>query len=202
MITPDINNLNVRDIVKEIERESLDVYLFLKKQFERGPIVQNYLFQFVFRSFYGLDRAGLTPEFKKEYFELMEKCRTSNHIDLSALLKHLNKIQNRKGQKTLQFSFITKLANIVDDDYPLYDSKVAKVFKLIPPSSNKSTNDRINEFLESYEKLKNYYHELLNGNVCAPIFASFHEMHPNDILSQIPPLKLLDFFFWSWGTQL
>ena len=175
MITPDINNLNVCDIVKGIERESLDVYLFLKEEIERGPIVQNYLFQFVFRSFYGLDRAGLTPEFKKEYFKLMEECRTSNHIDLSALLKDLDEIQNRKGQKTLQFSFITKLANTVDDDYPLYDSQVAKVFKFILSSSNKPTNDRINEFSESYEKLKNYYHELLllNGNVCAPIFASF-----------------------------
>src|SRR5208283_5836342 len=148
MIRPDINNLNVCDIVKGIERESLDVYLFLKQQIKSGPIVQNYLFQFVFRSFYGLDSAGLTPEFKKEYFKQMEECRTSNDLDLRPLLKHLYEIQNRKRKKTLQFSFITKLANTVDDDYPLYDSHIAKVFKFILPSSNKPIKERLTEFLE------------------------------------------------------
>jgi hypothetical protein len=204
MIRPDINNLcaNARQIVEGIERESLDVYLFLKEQFNSGPILQNYLFQFVYRSFYRLDNAGLTPEFKTEYFKLMEECRSSNCFDLTTIAKHLYEIQNRKKQKTLQFSFITKLANTINDDYPLYDSEVAKIFSFNAPYTYKPMEERLTAYLDFYDNLKNYYHELLNGNVCAPIFASFQETYPNDILSRIPRLKLLDFFFWSAGKKI
>ena len=50
-----------------VGRESVDVYLFLCDEFARGPVTQNYLFQFVYCSFYRLDNAGLTPEFKFSY---------------------------------------------------------------------------------------------------------------------------------------
>jgi hypothetical protein len=33
------------------------------------------VFQFTFRSFYRLDNAGLTPEFKSKYFALLEESR-------------------------------------------------------------------------------------------------------------------------------
>jgi hypothetical protein len=193
---PDINNLcaNARQIVEGIERESLDVYLFLKQQFNSGPILQNYLFQFVYRSFYRLDNAGLTPEFKTEYFRLMEECRSSNCLDLTTLAKHLYEIRNRQKQKTL--------ANTINDDYPLYDSGVAKIFGFNVPYNYKPMEERLTAYLEFYDNLKNYYHELLSGEDSAPIFASFQETYPNDILSRIPRLKLLDFFIWSAGKKI
>jgi len=161
MIRPDINNLcaNARQIVEGIEKESLDVYLFLKEQFNSGPIFQNYLFQFVYRSFYRLDNAGLTPEFKTEYFKLMEECRSSNCLDLTTIAKHLYEIYNRKKQKTLQFSFITKLANTINDDYPLYDSEVAKIFSFNAPYTYKPMEERLTAYLDFYDNLKNYYHK-------------------------------------------
>lgn len=203
MIRPDINNLcaEANSIIRSIEKESLDVYLFLREQFKNGSILTNYLFQFVYRSFYRLDNAGLTPEFKSEYFRLMEDCRSSNCLDLGSLSKKLYEIPNRKGQNSLQFSFITKLANTIDDDYPIYDSEVSKIFCFRPPYSDKkkSVDDRLIIFLQFYDDFKKYYHELLNSNSCAPIFASFHETYPDDKYSRIPRLKVLDFFFWAAG---
>lgn len=203
MIRPDINNLcaDAHLIIGSIEKESLDVYLFLREQFKIGPILTNYLFQFVYRSFYRLDNAGLTPEFKSEYFRLMEDHRSSNCLDLGSLSKKLYEIPNRKGQKSLQFSFITKLANTVDDDYPIYDSAISKIFCFRPPYSDKkkSVDNRLILFLKFYDDLKKYYHELLNGNSCAPIFACFYETYSDENYSRIPRLKVLDFFFWAAG---
>lgn len=201
MIKPDINSLcdNAHSIIRGIERESLDVYLFLKEQFNKGPILKNYLFQFVYRSFYRLDNAGLTPEFKSEYFRSMDEFRSLKYLDLRSLSKCLYEIPNRKDQKSLQFSFVTKLANTIDDDYPIYDSEVAKIFSFHPPYAYKTVDERLTVYLEFYKNLKNYYHELLNGNACETIFTCFHETYPDDNYSKIPLLKLLDFFFWSAG---
>ena len=62
-----INN-NAQAIVNNISHESIDVYNFLRTQFDITNVAENYLFQFVYRSFYRLDNAGLTAQFKTEYF--------------------------------------------------------------------------------------------------------------------------------------
>lgn len=44
-----INNQN--EILSKIDKESISVYLYLKKEYEKGSIKDNKVFQFVFRSF-------------------------------------------------------------------------------------------------------------------------------------------------------
>ena len=75
------------EIIRNIDQESIDVYNFLKKEFNESNIIENYLFQFVFRSFYRIDNAGLTPEFKKEYFEILEHNRNENQFDFEKVLR-------------------------------------------------------------------------------------------------------------------
>ena len=130
MRSPDFTSLidQCEAVVERIERESVDVYLFLAAQFERGPVHDNSLFQFVYRSFYRLDNAGLTPKFKKEYFQCMQDARGSSSVDVEAIARKLYPIPNRKGQESLQFSFVTKLANTIDCKYPIYDGEIARYF--------------------------------------------------------------------------
>ena len=75
-------------------------------------------------AFYRLDNAGLTPEFKSKYFMLLEESRNLPEVYLRNLVKELYAIPNLKGQQSLQFSFVTKLANTVNRQYPIYDSEV------------------------------------------------------------------------------
>ena len=106
------------EIIENIDQESVDVYNFLKKEFNESNVNENYLFQFVFRSFYRIDNAGLTPEFKKEYFEILEENRNEKQFDFEKVLRRLFSFPNRKGQNTLQFSFATKMFNTIDDKMP------------------------------------------------------------------------------------
>jgi hypothetical protein len=114
MKRPDLDALRegAQIIVQAIGKEALVVYLFLLDEFDRGPVDQNCLFQFVYRSFYGLDNAGLTPEFHSAYFKYMEDARSKSEVDLTKIVKELRKYPNRKGQPSLQFSFATKLGNL------------------------------------------------------------------------------------------
>jgi hypothetical protein len=64
---------NAERVVRAIGHEAVDVYGFLSEQFACGPEAGNYAFQFVYRSFYRLDSAGLTSEFKSKYFVMLEE---------------------------------------------------------------------------------------------------------------------------------
>jgi len=158
MTSPDLAALkeNAQVIVEAVGREAVDVYLFLSDAFARGPVTQNCLFQFVYRSFYRLDNAALTPEFKAEYFECMEDARSGLKVDLAAIVKKLYKLPNLKGQASLQFSFVTKLANTINPNYPIYDAKVAKCFGFKAPANNKPFDTRLQEYLVFYDL--NYAH--------------------------------------------
>lgn len=116
-------------ILSNIDKESIDVYLFLKKEYKKGNINNNLLFQFLFRSYYRLDNAGLSSKLKKRYFELLAK----KEQDLTKILLELYKIHTLKGKNSVQFSFATKLLHTIDNKKPISDTEVLRVFhKNIP----------------------------------------------------------------------
>lgn len=200
MENPDIKKLSqeARKIVSAIDIESILVYLFIKDKFKEHQGPSDPLFHFVYRSFYRLDNAGLTSQFKTEYFRCLERCRDSNKVDLQGVTRELYKYPNLKGQNSLQFSFVTKLANTIDENYPIYDSEIARVFHFKPPYHYLSFEERLSVFINFYANLKNYYSELLLNNSFDEVFSCFYRQFP-DNAAKISKIKLIDFFFWSAG---
>jgi hypothetical protein len=191
-------NENAQVIVDAIGRESVDVYLFLSDEFARGPVTQNCLFQFVYRSFYRLDNAGLTPEFKSAYFECMEEARACLEVDLAAIVEKLHKIPNRKGQASLQFSFVTKLANTINPNYPIYATEVAKCFGFRPPYNYKDSDTRLQEYLAFYESLRKFYKEVTIQGSMKELVGLFERTY-SPAACRVPAVRVLDFIFWSAG---
>ena len=113
---------NKKLILDNFDKESIYVYEFLQKQFNKNgtDITNDYVFQFVFRSYYRLDNAGLTSNFKTKYFELMEK----NEVNLKEILSELYEFETLRNKKTIQFSFATKLLHTIDASNPIFDSKM------------------------------------------------------------------------------
>lgn len=189
---------NAEQAVRSVEQEAVDVYGFLAEQFARGSIVDNRVYQFVYRSFYRLDNAGLTPEFKSKYFILLENSRGREEVDLKALTKELYAIPNRKGQLSLQFSFVTKLANSVNSRYPIYDGEVARALDFHSPQPSKPFEVRFDEFMVFYADLRDTYNEILSRNLLEGPRQMFREIYSAPV-DRIPDIKVLDFIFWSAG---
>ena len=55
---------NQKRIIDALGEEPFAVYSFLSSECARGGVDKNPLFQFVYRSYYRLDNAGLTSDFK------------------------------------------------------------------------------------------------------------------------------------------
>jgi len=90
-------------IISNISKESIDVFDFIKFEYGKTDVSSNSLFQFVYRSFYRLDNAGLTDEFKIKYFYLMQEYRNKHHFDFENILRQLKAVRNLQDQETFQF---------------------------------------------------------------------------------------------------
>jgi len=187
--------LNSAAIIDNLNQESIDVYNFLKKEFLQSDVTTNYVFQFVYRSYYRLDNAGLTPRFKSEYFKIMQEERNKANQDLKGVLKRLYAFQNLRNQDNFQFSFVTKLFNTIDNNLPIYDSEVARVFGYCWPYQN-DFDIKYNKLKEQLEFITEAYNAIISEDFVKPATDLFDAKFPNHQLSD---MKRLDFIVWSAG---
>jgi hypothetical protein len=200
--TEEIINLienKAQEIIGNISNESIDVYNFLKTQFDNTNVTENYLFQFVYRSFYRLDNAGLTTQFKTEYFNLMHEYRQLDNFDFASTLHRLFEIANYQRQNTFQFSFVTKMQNTINNNKPIYDNEVAKVFSFNRPKQSITFNDKLDFFLNQLLIIDQTYITIIINNRLQNIITLFDNKFQLNNLGQI---KKLDFIFWSAGKLI
>ncbi|MDK2065432.1 hypothetical protein PT447_10890 [Aliarcobacter butzleri] len=192
---------NHEQAIQRLNIESFDVYTFLNEQFKTTEdITKNYLFQFVFRSFYRLDNAGLTPELKSRYFELLQEYR-NKPIDLKAICLDLSNFKTRKDLNSIQFSFATKLANTIDCNYPIYDSEVIRLFNFKQPYYLKDKNEKIDKYLEQYDHILFTTKELILNEEINIILNSLNNFF-GESSAKMGKIKKLDTLMWGVGKVL
>jgi hypothetical protein len=194
----DIIKTKEKNVIDNLEHESIDVYNFLQTEFKKQAVDQNYLFQFVYRSFYRLDNAGLSKEFKDTYFRIMEECRNQTVDDLTEIIMRLYQIKRLKGDNSVQFSFATKLMNTIQPDYPIYDSEVATVFNF-PTDCIGDLDKRIGRYIGQHATIIETYREIIQDNLLKSSIDMFDDKFKNNRLSSN---KKLDFIVWSTGKLL
>lgn len=169
--------------------ESIRVYEWLEAhKAEPG----NPVFQFVFRSYYRIDNAGLTTDWKVRYFEFLSQ----REGGLRTILDGLYYIPTTRKVKSLQFSFATKLLHTLDSSQPIYDSKVADLLGL-PVKKGKDFAANINTCVDVYEKLREAQQQLLLDEGVKGRIAALKACYNSWISDE----KALDFLLWSIGKR-
>lgn len=196
-ITAHINN-TAAEIIDNLAYESIEVHKYLMQRFSTTNVVEDLPFQFLYRSFYRLDNAGLTSDFKAAYFKILEEERSGITPDIKAILIKLKDFRNKKNQENVQFSFATKLANTINSSYPIYDSEVASVFGYSRPPEKKF-NEKVDKYLIQFEQIREAYQAILMNELLKPAIRLFDAKFKDHSLSE---MKRLDFIFWSAGKLL
>ncbi|WP_128330116.1 hypothetical protein [Apibacter sp. HY039] len=156
---------NSDKIITEIKFKNIEIYRFLKYQFRTTDVKENFsLFQRYYCEYYGLNKIGLTWEFKKENFSILEEYKNKKDFNFSDVLQRLYVIPNVKGQNTFQFSLTTRMLNMLDKDMLIYTNEVIKMFGFSRPSSALSFNKKFEAYMSQYEIVKDTYNEILNKN--------------------------------------
>jgi len=187
-------------VIENLDPESIDVYVFLSKRFDICDVSKDLLFQSRFRSFYRLDSAGLTKEWKTEYFNVLQALRGRDSADLRTLAFNFYLIPRIKGDNSLQFSFVTKLAHTLNASSPIYDKEIASAFAFSWPIYGLLDN-RMDRLLKFHEWLKSAYSSIIADGLMSNTMHAFHAKFP-DKVSSLADVKILDFIFWSAGKLI
>lgn len=187
--------------IDEIEHESVHTYCFIRDQYAKtADLTKNYLFQFVFRSFYRLDSAGLTSDYKKRFFEVMQNYR-DKELSIMNIQADFADISSRRldleGKSAFQGSFISKMIHTIDDTFPIYDSNVATVFEIKPYIYNEKTS-REEYYGNMLNELKAEYLSVTKSDLFHPVRKAFNEKFNVDVSDT----KLVDFLVWEAGDKL
>lgn len=169
--------------------ESIRVYEWLEAHKEEPEYP---VFQFVFRSYYRIDNAGLTSEWKARYFKFLGQKERS----LKTILEGLYHIPTKKKVKSLQFSFATKLLHTLDTSQPIYDAQVAAILGL-PVKKGKDLAVNVNTCIAVYESLRESVRQLLLDEGIKNRIAALKATHNSNISDE----KALDFLLWSVGKE-
>lgn len=192
-------------VFNNLQKESIAVYSYLINKFQKTEDVSNNeVFKFIFRSFYRIDNAGLTLEFKNEYFKILQDYRS--HIDYSnetilEIATRLDKFQTLRNTKSFQFSFITKLLNTLDVNSPIWDSEVRTVFNFPPiPYIQKKVKTnlefKVKNAIEQLNYMKVIFKEIEESDDLKEVVKEFDEKYKTQNLSFN---KKIDFLLWSTG---
>jgi hypothetical protein len=187
-------------ILSNLNFEDIAVYIFLKNEYSKGNILNNFVFQYVFKSYLRIDNAGWSDKMKKQFFILLSEKQS----DLKTILLKLYKIPTLRGKNSIQFSFATKLLHTINNDSPIFDSMVSKIIKMDVKGNNK--NEKINSCIKIQNYLKDLYKKLITDTKIQQVISNFRtkfsvqikEMSDKKIMSDT---KILDSIIWSLGKN-
>lgn len=186
-------------IIKNLKYESIETYIFLQSELKKDKeLTKNYLFQFIFRSFYKLDNAGLTDGFKEQFFVYFQKYRSCpDKFDLKSAIVEFSKLKTIQGKESIQFSFFTKMYHSINVKKPIYDKEVAKVFGF-PRYYVSNVEKRIERLLYQYQIIEGTYERIAKEQELENIITDFD----NKFKSNMPLTMKYDFIFWQAGKLL
>ena len=185
------------EIIQSIAQESLDVYQYLSSQLKNTDVRSDYFYQFVYRSFFRLDNGGLTDTFKSKYFELLEANKNKKEFNYYEILSQLYLIKNKKEQYSFQFSFVTKMHNIIQNDRPIFDANVVDVLKL-KLRNKKLFDEKFEIFMEGLSEIESFYSKAIKDNLLPITLSSFDNKFYGNKLT---PNKKIDFILWADGRK-
>jgi hypothetical protein len=190
-------------IFNNLEKESIEVYRFLINRFDvTDDITTDEVYKFVYRSFYKIDNAGLTKQFKNEYFEILQEYRIIKEYSdetITAIANRLHKFKTLKNTDSFQFSFISKMLNTINVHSPIWDSEVRLVFKFPDIKSKLPLDEKITMAIKHLSYMKGVYKQIEESNELNDIIVEFDEKYKTVELSFN---KKIDFILWSTGKVL
>jgi hypothetical protein len=183
--------------IEDIEISSLESYKFIQQEFNKSDVSLNEKFQTRYMIFYKLYGAGLTKEFREEYFEIMQEKKNKEFLDqndIKDIIFRLYEVKSAKGFNCIYFSFTTKLIHTLNNNLPIYDSRIRDFFGFRVPYLYLGRDVRVNEYLKQYEIINDVYGNIIKNSLLEELIEEFKKVFLGFKISDV---KILDFMIWS-----
>lgn len=189
----------LEEAAERIEKGAFAEYFELKRLLASTDPQDRLAFQKRFATYYRLRIGGLTDAFTRRYFELLFACTPVGQGDPhTPLLLDLYRFHRRKGDQTIQASFVTKLVSIHDESRPIFDRHVSHFFGMGVPSVG-TTEFRVAGFVSNLQRIQGHYESWATDPRFCDIKTALLRKQPK--LNDCHPSRLCDFLVWTAGDQ-
>jgi hypothetical protein len=150
-----------------------------------------------YRRFWAMNAAQLSPAFYTAYFSALSAAMNPSP-SLSSIAQTLHAVSARQnGQKSLQFSFATKLLHMTKPHSPIYDSQVTAFYFFQEASTD--LQQRISGLVAFYGFLTREYARVLNSGLLASAIQEFRlRLNPQHLTDE----KIVDSLIWAFVALL
>lgn len=193
-------NHHIQPLLAEIALNGgLDEYKYLADRLRQTNTAHDSDFQKIYRSYWSMGPARLSPAFCTEYFNHLEELKGGSSPDLTAIARRLYSLpSNLQGTQKLHFSFSTKMAHMLEPERPVYDSLVAQFFFL--SERGDTFEQRLANRLESYEFIVREYGRVQKEGLLRPAIDAFRSRF--EIAQGFSDTKIVDTLIWRFVSML
>lgn len=180
---------------------SVMTYTDLLKWLRTTDVSSDKAFQQSYSSYWRLNAARLNYAFYTEHFSYLERVKKKSPPTVEAVARHFLTIPSHgKTWYSVQFSFSSKLAHILNPDLPVYDSLVEAFYFLPKPPAAKQPERKLQKLLNSYHFLQDEYQRVINNQLLDSALEAFRNH-----FSALPPCsdaKIIDALIWAYVAYL
>lgn len=196
----DFIDTNLNSIIEQISQEEIDIYNSIQEQFllKDGNIENDSIFRYLFKKFYLSSSARFfTEKSYNLYFSILSGLKITKLDNINDIIKYLlEKLKPMRNK--LEYSYTSKILHTINPKFPIYDSYIRKVLNLKEIEGG-SNDQRINNFLNQYNKIIQIYREIIKNNL---LETAIKKLGKKRDISRLSPVKAIDFLLWSAGKLI
>lgn len=193
-------NRHLDALLASIEKDGgITDYKYLIKEFRNTNVSRDDKFQRIYRSYWQMGAARLCDSFCKAHFEHLEELKAFDRVDLERIAVRLYSVPaNSRGDRKLHFSFSTKMAHMLQPNWPVYDSLVGKFYFL--PEEEGTFDERLKSLLSSHGFLVAEYERVTREGLLVPAIDAFRARL--DLDGTLTEVKIIDTLIWRFAAML
>lgn len=179
-------------IIRDIGKKHVDEYDWLMSNLRLLDVSRDSLFKEKYKQFWAMNAARLSDDFVSAYFEYLEKNKDNRTIGIRKVCDYL--WYELPTEKSLQFSFTTKLVHMINPNMPIYDGMI-KDFYFLPDISYKDYEKRIINLLTLYSFLKDEQRRIIEQGLLHEPMKKFREHYKPQHFTDV---KVIDSLIWGF----
>lgn len=183
-----MNQLNA-SIEKLKSRENdIEKYASIMSTYNQTDIANDEDFQKTFTSFYKVRR---NADWRGKYYTAFQEIKNCSNVNFECILRRIYEETGR-----VEASFSSKMLATFDPEAPIWDSIVLARLE-IKPSNAKDKNKKIEQTIEKYNKLCDWYKTFKKNPKAKSFVDEFNKNFPK--YKKFSKTKKIDFIIWASG---
>lgn len=191
-----INN-HIDEILHSIGQDHIRDYDYLIDNIER---VESPTYQATYKNYWRLNAARLSEDFCRVYFNLLQVALRDGMPQIPELVMELYQTPtHQNGQKSLQFSFSTKLCHMIDRQIPMYDSRIRAFYFFVEPDRKLELRQRVNRYMHFHNFLTGEYRRVLDNGLLSQSIQRFRQHFRPRYFTDV---KIIDSLIWAFTSLM